>query len=103
MYLPNDQTLSVLGQIRNTLEEQATIHSGNPEDAMELYLNKILGALVDNGVEEEAAVDHIFAVSDALADKGLPSFPDEDSTQKDIAIWLGTAGTLGFEHYVLDG
>ena len=103
MYRPNDQTLDLLGRIRGSFEEdRETIHSGDPSDALDLYLNGIVSALVsEHGMSEESAIELIFALADKLEGRGLPPFPSEDASPDEVAVWLGTAGTIGFNHYAL--
>jgi hypothetical protein len=116
-YQIGERTLEALEGIRQRLEGdlsddgedelgEGTGQAKNRSDVgntLDLYLDMIFDHLVSElGLDEEAAQALIFRVADEKAASGdLPLMPTEKSSDDDIAVWLGKAKTLGFEHEVL--
>lgn len=83
--------------------ESGASNENNIWDAFDAYMSDLVYDLMDKyDCDEEQATEFIFQVADDLAgdDMMLP-IPAEDDPQA-IAMWLGRAGTIGFERQVLD-
>lgn len=105
-----------LEQLRKTLSEQAEGESvadgeageGGAENVSDVndnfyaYIDGIVGSILDEyDVDEEEAVDYVFAVADDLAQAGdLPEIPAEDDLVG-TAEWLGKASSMLFGELVL--
>lgn len=105
-----------LEQLRKTLSEQAEGESvvdgeageGGAENVSDVndnfyaYIDGIVGSILDEyDVDEEEAVDYVFAVADDLAQAGdLPEIPAEDDLVA-TAEWMGKATSMLFGELVL--
>ncbi len=98
----------VLERIRERLEvdlDEGTGQAKNTSDvdtALNSYLNAILEHLVSElDMSEDEGQQLIYSVADKLAASGnLPPFPTDESSDDEVAIWIGKAKTLGFSNEV---
>ena len=105
----DERAVGVLERIRSELESdlgEGTGQATNKSDvdaALTLYMDPILNHIVSEyGVGEEEGTNLIFKVADKLAASGdLPPMPSDESSDEDVAFWLGKAKTLGFESAVI--
>jgi hypothetical protein len=72
--------------------------------AFDLYIGDIVDDLTEKyELGEDEALDFVFTIADEAVDSGmLPEIPDESADEEDVAVWLGKAGSAGFERMVLD-
>lgn len=88
----NEFTTDEVQEVESDFEDDVDV-----EDALNNYLDDIADALIDMGYDEDEAVDLVLDVADEMAEDGLmPPLPDEDAPLEDVALWLGTAATVGF-------
>lgn len=78
-------------------------NENNIWDAFDLYIGDMVDDLTEKyELDDDDALDFIFSVADDLAEDGkLPEIPVGDD-EKAVALWLGKAGSFGFERMVLD-
>jgi hypothetical protein len=102
-------TVSVLERIRVRLEGdlgEGTGQAKNTSDvdvALNTYLNAILTRLMTElGMDGDAGEALIYSTADKLAtSRGLPPFPTDESSDEEVAIWVGKAKTMGFDNEVM--
>lgn len=72
-------------------------------DALDAYLTNIADLLgLEFDLEDEEALNFVFDAADDLSGEGkLPEVPGDDSSDEEIALWLGNAKTVGFSAHVL--
>lgn len=83
--------------------ESGAENENNIWDAFDAYISDLIDDLMEKyDVDEDDALEFIFQTADDLTDEGLMTpIPSEDDPQA-VAMWLGRAGTVGFERQVLD-
>lgn len=89
-----------------TLAEPGELEADNPTDANDawnMYMINIVERLVaEFDMDQDDAVDFVFDCADELAEEGdLPVVPEDDASDQDVSLWLGTAQSIGFGGYVL--
>lgn len=73
----------------------------NVIDALDAYLGSLADRLQNIGKSESEAWSIIRGAASKMASDGtLPSLPSDSSSDDDIALWLGKAGTVGFAQAV---
>lgn len=79
-------------------------NENNVSDAFDMYISDMVDDLMEKyELDEDGALDFVFSTADDLAAEGkLPEIPSEEDDAKGLAVWLGKAGSLGFERMVLD-
>jgi hypothetical protein len=83
--------------------ENGAINMSEATDVFQAYIGNIIQTLqVEFEADEDTLLAVIMDVADELFENGdMPEYPDEDSTDEDFILWLGTAESLGFHGYVL--
>lgn len=72
--------------------------------AFDMYIGDIVDDLTEKyELDEDEALDFVFTIADDAVEDGLlPEIPDENADEQAVAVWLGKAGSAGFERMVLD-
>lgn len=105
----DEATVSHLEKIRAYIGEEEDVggeggadNEPNIDDAFNLYLDGIADSLIEMGYSEDEAISFVLDVADEMAAEGvLPPMPAEDALEDEVAVWLGTANTVGFANEVL--
>jgi len=72
-------------------------------DTLDLYLSEIADLLtIEYDYSDEEAMNFVFNAAATLEDEGkMPTIPDDDATDEQMAEWLGIAKTCMFAGEVL--
>lgn len=73
------------------------------EDRFNAFMDDLVSALTDRyEVSDDDAIGLIFDVVDgAVEDEELPDFPDDESSEQEVATFIGTAQALGLKGMIL--
>lgn len=67
------------------------------------YLDTVVDALIEQGLETNTAIHSVYVVADYLAGEGkLPLFPDERSTPEQRGAWAVRAADFGLLEFALE-
>jgi hypothetical protein len=80
------------------------VNISDAQDALDMYLGDIAVRLQaeNEGMSDDDAFDHIFAVAAEMADEGqLDPLPEEDAPDQEVTAWLGQAASVLFGGQVI--